>query len=327
MPSVTVHLQLAERVLESLRATPRLAPFDPHDHRAVNAFRQGAFGPDLGYMPGGHRPLSDLAHCLRSGDLTRALIGRARTQAEHGFAWGWLTHVLADTLVHPLVGCAVGELVHGTPSVFVDGDTAPVAHVRVEAGLDAVYAERNPGLRTVSLRPAFGRGRIAFLVEAFRETYGAAPAAHLFLRSHLTAARRAAQGLGIAAWTARLSPTGAEPLRTGADRQRGPLGWLRAVVGSRNVALGYVLPVPPSLWFLNAVRDVEENFVDLFVEEVELNGSGLANVNLDTGRPDLEDERHGGLRRALTALEKLGGRLPVLPAHGAAGPDARHGFT
>jgi hypothetical protein len=99
------------------------------------------------------------------------------------------------------------------------------------------------------------------------------------------------------------------------------------VVGSRNVALGYVLPVPPSLWFLNAVRDVEENFVDLFVEEVELNGRGLANVNLDTGRPDLEDERHGGLRRALTALEKLGGHLPVLPAHGAAVPDARHGFT
>jgi hypothetical protein len=313
MPSVTVHLQLAQRVLDSFRAAPRLAPFDPGDRGAVNAFRQGAFGPDLGYIPGGHRPLSDLAHCLHSGDLSRTLIRRARTPLEVGFAWGWVTHVLADTLIHPLVGCAVGELVHGSPSHFVDGDTAPVAHVRVEAGLDAVYAERNPELRTLPMRPVFGPGRIAFLVEAFRETYGAAPAAHLFLHSHLTAARRAAQGLGLAAWTARLLPTRVEPLRTGADRHRGPISWLRTVVGSRNVALGYVLPAPPSLWFLNAVRDVEENFVELFGEEVELGGEGLANVNLDTGRPDLQEQGYGGLRRALSLLEELGGRLPALP--------------
>lgn len=314
MPSVTVHLHLAERVLDSLRASPVGAPFPLHDGGAVNAFRQGAFGPDLGYVPGGHRPLSDLAHCLHSGDLTRALIRRARTPVERAFAWGWVTHVLADGLIHPLVGCAVGELVHGTPARFVDGDTAPVAHVRVESGLDAIYAERHPELRSKPLRPVFGRAGIAFLVDAFRETYGAAPAAHLFLRSHLNAVRRVGQGLGLAAWTVRILPTGrCDPLRTGEERRRGPLDWLRATLGSRNVALGYVLPVLPPLWFLDAVRDIEENFVDLFDEEVALGGRGLANVNLDTGRPDLQEREYGGLRRALSTLTELGGDPPDLP--------------
>jgi hypothetical protein len=88
-------------------------------------------------------------------------------------------------------------------------------------------------------------------------------------------------------------------------------------MGGRNVALGYVLPAPPPLWLLNAVRDVEETFVDLFREEVALEGAGLANVNLDTGRPDLEERGYGGFRRALSLLERLGGRLPALPAPAA----------
>lgn len=314
MPSVTVHLALADQVLAHWRRRPPPAPFDARDPDDANAFRQGALGPDLGYMPGGHRPLSDLAHCLRTADLTRALITRARTPRERAFAWGWVTHVLADTMIHPMVGCAVGELVHGSPAHFEDGDAQPEAHVRVEAGLDALYARRFPDLRRRSLRPSFDALGIEYLVGAFRDTYGAAPDSARFLRSHRNATRRIAQGLALAAFTAHTMPCDRRPLRTGWDPEAGPFARLRSRLSRSSPALAYLLPVPPSLWFLNAVRDVEETFVDLFLEEFESGGAGLANVNLDTGRPDVEERHYGGLRRSLDLLRRLGGRVPALPA-------------
>ncbi len=314
MPSVTVHLRLAEQVLESRRGSGRSQPFDADDPRDANAFRQGALGPDLGYIPGGHRPLSDLAHCLRPADLTRALIARARTSRERAFAWGWVTHVLADTLIHPLVGCAVGELVAGSPARFQSGDSQPIGHVRVEAGLDAVFAGRYPDLGRLRLRPAFDSAGIQFLVGAFRDTYRAAPPAPLFLSSHRSAARAGAHGLLLALASARTLPSNDAPLRTGTGRRYPSLGRLRSLLAASCVAMAYVLPVRPPMWLVEAVRDVEEGFVELFDEEVALAGQGLANVNLDTGRPDLAECDYGGLRRSLDLIDELGGALPSTSA-------------
>src|SRR5688572_19343215 len=200
LPSVTVHLALAERTLAVWRPPKPL--FDPHDPVALNAFRQGAFGPDLGYFPGGYRPLSDLAHCLRVGDLTRALARGARTAVERAFALGWVTHVLADHAIHPLIACAVGELLHGRPDRPVDGDTDPIAHVRVEAGLDAHWARRRPRFRWLPARPVFDERSVRFLARAYGETYGTWFPEALFLRSHRLSVRRARQGLHLAAWSA-----------------------------------------------------------------------------------------------------------------------------
>src|SRR5262245_18199805 len=108
MPGVTLHLHLADRSLRHWRAE-NSAPFPLDDPAALEAFRHGAFGPDLGYFPGGPTALSDLAHAHRTGDLCRALVQGARTALERAFAWGWVGHVLADLSVHPLIGCAVGE--------------------------------------------------------------------------------------------------------------------------------------------------------------------------------------------------------------------------
>ena len=77
MPSVTLHLVLADRILERWLDVPQEAPFDPTNPTYVNAFHQGAIGPDLGYFPGGHKLLSELSHMVRSGDLTRSLARRA----------------------------------------------------------------------------------------------------------------------------------------------------------------------------------------------------------------------------------------------------------
>ena len=78
----------------------------------------------------------------------------------------------------------------------------------------------------------------------------------------------------------------------------------------------------PPVWFLNAVRDVEENFPDLFFEEVELAGAGLGNVNLDTGRPDLEESDYGGLHRAFEVLRALGADVASFAGAPAALPNA-----
>lgn len=81
--------------------------------------------------------------------------------------------------------------------------------------------------------------------------------------------------------------------------------------------MAYVLPVRPPMWLVEAVRDVERGFVDLFEEEVALAGEGLANVNLDTGRPDLGEREYGGLRRSIDLLDDLGGVLPPCSATSA----------
>jgi hypothetical protein len=307
MPSVTVHLRLAERVLDHWRTRPHGAPFSPGDPDAVSAFRQGAFGPDMGYVPGGHRALSDLAHCYRTGDLCRHLIRAAHTPLERAFAQGWLTHVLADALIHPLVGCVTGELTRGSPAIFVDADRDMITHVRIEAGLDAVFAARHPELQGLVGPPALRHSSsLDFVVEAYRAVYGVAPARAHFRRAHRITARRAAQGMALAQWTARLLPEPARaPVRAGEPRT-GPLARFRSVVGGRSVALGYLFPILPPLWFLDSVHGVERDFVELFLAEHASDARGLPNLNLDTGRLEMDDPTHGGLRRSIDALRGLG---------------------
>jgi hypothetical protein len=205
-------------------------------------------------------------------------------------------------LVHPLIGCAVGELHYGSPRYFVDGDFDRVTHVRVESGIDALYAERYPELRRGRIDPVFGTRTIRYLVGAFERTYGVAPDTRHFLHSHRLAGRRAMQGAGLSAISAFTMPSDAAQDHA----EPGPVRALRSFVGRQSVGLAYVLPAPPPLWLINAVRDVEETFVELFLEEYESAGETLPNLNLDTGRPDLGEVWHGGLRRSLALLAELG---------------------
>jgi hypothetical protein len=149
MPGVALHFVLADRVLNRWRTDhgAEAPPFDVADPSVLNAFYHGAVGPDLGYFPGGYQVLSDLAHCVRPAHLVRQLLCFARTDRQRAFALGWMTHVLADQTIHPVIGRAVGELLHGRRDRFVDGSAHPIAHLRVENGLDAWFAERHPAWR------------------------------------------------------------------------------------------------------------------------------------------------------------------------------------
>ena len=271
--------------------------------------------PDMGFMPGGFRPLSDLAHSLRSGTLTRAMLDSARSPLETAFAWGWVTHVLADALIHPIIGCAVGELVTGSPSRFIDGDQDTLSHVRVEVGLDALYAERYPELRETPLRPIGGAPQVGFVRRAYRTTYGVAPDRGRLADSLFRVPRRMAQGLVLAALSNRAMPTHQDL----SEVDSGPLLKLRSFVGRTSISAAFLLPAPPPLWLINAVRDVEEVFPDHVAEAVQSGCDGLQNLNLDTGGPDLEEVGYGGLHRAIHYIQARGGSSPTLPGFLAQG--------
>lgn len=308
MPSVTLHLRLAELILDHWKTSGGPAPFDPrHPHEAA-AFRLGAMGPDIGYFPGGFRPISDLAHAVSPGELARALIHHSSSPRERAFSWGWVTHVLADVLVHPMVGCAVGELTHGSPGFFVAGDDDPVNHVRVEAGLDGLYARRHPELRTCEFSVPLGERSLGLVLAAYRDTYGVAPPPERLAEALTLAPRRMSQGLALASVAARAMPPGG-----GTGRRRTAFRRLRGFVGQQSVSLAFMLPEPPPLWLINAVRDMEENFVEIFLEELEGGGASIPDANLDTGRPWQAELDHGGFLRAAEYLRAQGAPPRGLP--------------
>ena len=292
MPGVTLHLHLAERSLESWRAAGA-APFPLDDAAAVDAFRHGAFGPDLGYFPGGPTPLSDLAHAHRSADLCRALVAGARDSVERAFAWGWVSHVLADLMIHPLLGCAAGELLDGQAGRFVQGDQSPELHGRVEAGLDAIVASRYPHIRTRSLGPALDERSIAFVAGAYRDTYDIVLDQSMLLRAHRAAAKRAWQGLVLATWGAKVLQ------RIGCVRTGQGEGRFRRRIAKSSLVLAYLLPVEPPSWLLASVRSVARSFPRLLTHSWRTGLAELENHNLDTGRREADEERHGAFVRAV----------------------------
>jgi hypothetical protein len=158
MPQPALHLLLARRTVARWRSRAD-APFDVHDDAAVNAFLHGSLGPDMGNFPGGSRALAHLVHTRRTGDLQRALIARAVTQQERAFACGWLSHIIADVLIHPIVNDVVDRHTHR-------GIADLVEHVRVEVGIDVWFCWQHPALDGLRLRPAFDRNGYGFLVDA-----------------------------------------------------------------------------------------------------------------------------------------------------------------
>lgn len=302
MPGVTLHFVLADRVLSAWRTHGWAPPFDLDDPVALNAFYHGAVGPDLGYFPGGERFLSDLAHCVRTGELTRALLAAARTVRERAFAWGWLTHYLADEAIHPIIGRGVGELLTGCRDRFVDGASNLFAHLRVEIGLDAWHAEQAPAVRGRRLKDAFGPAEIGFLVNAYAKTYGVAMAPEPFLRSHRAATRRVGHALGTMRLLAALMNSTSERLPSMLRRA------LRAAYDRdslRSLGLAYLNPVRPSQWLLEEVDIAMRQHTVRFMEHFFAGAGDLDDVNLDTGRPLQLEAEHEGALRGLEGLARM----------------------
>lgn len=299
MPAPALHFLLAGRVYEAWERTPVRAPFHPGPDTR-NTFLHGSIGPDMGYFPGGDSLLAELAHYARTGAFCRALVDEAATDVERAFAWGWVTHVLADVAIHPLVNEACGELLAGS-RVPLWGDAVTEAHLRVETGLDAAFHARDPGLRRLRTLPAMDASSFRGMQRAYGRTFGAAPPMDSLLRSH----RQVTRLLGPAAHVRGL-----------AARAVAEDGWLSgrlARAGFQGAALlsapgsharGLLSPVRPSAWLMEEVDQIATGFADWFDSHYVTELRFLRDYCLDTGEPQEHDS--SAAARAIAALHARG---------------------
>ncbi|HYR08185.1 MAG TPA: zinc dependent phospholipase C family protein, partial [Longimicrobium sp.] len=270
-----------------------------------NAFLHGALGPDMGYFPGADPLLAELAHHARTGAFCRALVGEARTDEARAFAWGWVTHVLADVAVHPLVNEACGELATGVRTPLWGAEVA-VAHLRVETGLDAACHARHPELARLRGLPALDPGVFHAVRCAYLHTYGAAPDAEALVHAHRQVVRLlgpgarvrgvaacAVDGRGAGAWAARMA------LRAAAR------------LGARNAhAEGLFSPVRPAPWLLDEVDAIAAGFADWFGAHYASGLRFLRDHCLDTG--EAHDHDQPCARAAIDALRARWAAAPEL---------------
>jgi hypothetical protein len=311
MPNVTLHLLLAERVLGSWTGRS-VAPFPADEPVFRNAFLQGAFGPDLGYFPGGERFFSDLAHCVTSGTLTRTLLDRARTPLERAFAWGWVTHVVADRRLHPVVGRGLGDFRRmssddGTTPAFVSADADPAGHVRVETGIDAWISNLHPALRRRSFSPVFDAVSIRFLGDAYRSVYGVEVDPGRLLASHRATVDMSTKALMAVGF---LAPGSERPATRLGEATVALAGLATRALGRGEMTVAFLSPVPPPAWLRIAVAEEVAGFVERVDEVMGDPETALPDVNLDTGRPDGADADHGVTLETLRTLDGLRGTTP-----------------
>ena len=310
-------MAVAGRVLRQWKATPGRAPIQVERPAVRDGFLHGALAPDMGFVPGNRRLVSEAAHYLRPGDLTRALLAAAGSDEEEAFAWGWASHLLADVEIHPLVGRAVGERLYGDRHRRMDALADVATHVSLEVGLDmAVLRREGTGLPAPPARPFFPHhGRIRCLTRALEETYDVQWDGHLLARHHVQAVRltrwwpRALRLLplsppgglgagpgGVVAGPGELAdgPGGsAEGGASGRGDGRAAIGssplaraWVGTVgrVSGHGTPLsGFLAPEAPRRWFMEEVLDRFDGFAARFQRWVDAGLDGVGNPNMETG--------------------------------------------
>lgn len=298
MPGPALHHLLAGDLHARWEAAPLHAPFAPSAETRA-ALLHGALGPDMGYFPGADPLLSELAHHARTGAFCRALVAEAETDAERAFAWGWVTHVLADIAVHPLVNDACGELLLGRRTPLW-GPAVSAAHMRVETGLDAAVHARHPARSAVRALPPLDPAVLAGMRRAYLRTFGAAPPAEALVDAHRSVTRLLGpsarlRGLAVrAAGGSRLARAG---LRTCA---------LLSARGSH--AEGLFSPLAPAAWLMDEVEGIVEGFADWFGAHYGSDLRFLRDHCLDSGEP-----HDGDPPCARAAIAALHARVPARP--------------
>ena len=313
MPNAGVHLLLVHDLLERWRAAPALAPFPARDVRAARAFAHGALAPDIGYFPGGDRLFSELAHLVGSADLARELTERACTPEQQGYAWGWVTHVLADGAIHPLLNEAGGEHRHGDRARPVSSTDDVRLHMRLEYGLDAAVFARAPRLNAMRCDGDVASDTIEMVVDAYRALYGWSPPASALASSHRMSSRLAHIALAL------------DRLHSATLRSRPVRRLARAVAGAavvplRALPVGYrdstvmravLEPIAPPAWLVDAALTTVESVARALGERCEQDLHVLPNRNLITG---VHSSRDGRDRRTLDALLELEARRQIARA-------------
>jgi len=300
MPCANVHLMLAGRVLEGWERAPSTAPVPVRDPEVRAAFLSGALAPDAGFVPGTRRRMSEFAHYLSPGDLTRSLLAEATSDGERAFALGWASHVLGDVELHPLVGRAVGERLFGDRGVRVNTADDVTTHVSIEVGLDLAVADAaGAALPAPPERAWVDPPAARFLARSLERTYGVAWSPALLLRDQLRS------GAMMRNWPRALS------LVRRADEGgvvARLLGLARAVAPEGSAHRGFFRPETPARWLVEEVQERAAGFAARFQQGVEDNMATLGNRNLETGEENPPGSGHPATDRAWADLEAARGQ-------------------
>lgn len=273
MPQPALHLLIGQQKLARW-ATSGSAPFDADDPSCVNAFLHGTLAPDMGNFPGGSSDLARAVHTRRTAEVVRALMDAAVTPAETAFTWGWLSHVLADIEIHPLVNAAATT--HGAGRLKLS------EHVRVEVGIDVWFCCADSLLDGVRLRPAFDRAGYSFLRDVLRRE----------LRVPVTAAQLVKMERGLILFShaaLRFARGAARQLCWGQDGPRPKLGdaivWHAAtrVSPADSVVHAYLKPHRPDAALVDATRHAIDRVHAQFHHYERTGLDGLPSVNLEDG--------------------------------------------
>lgn len=295
MPGPALHYLLASRVYARWECSPVSAPFEP-SAAVRGAFLHGSLGPDMGYFPGADPMLAELAHHARTGAFCRALVHEAETDLERAFAWGWVTHVLADVAVHPLVNDACGELLLGRRTPLWGPEVA-IAHLRVETGLDAAYHARHPDAARFRSLPPLAPGLFESVRRAYLRTFGAAPATDALLRAH----RQVTLLLGPSARVRDLAARAVGGPGPAGGRVAGAvLAAMAQLSRPDSHAWGLFSPVRPSPWLLSETDEIVAGFADWFDSHYVSDLRFLRDHCLDTG--ECQDADRPCARHAIAAL-------------------------
>ena len=275
MPAATFHLVVANGLLEKWPASIR--KFEIGEPSNTDAFRAGALGPDMGYL-GGSSFLSDLAHYVRTGDLARALLTASKNENDVAFALGWVSHIIADVIVHPLVNDGVGRWAnHDGPINYAED---PVSHLRLEMGIDGHYQhlldiEKTKALYFEPQNP---------IDTALQSVYGSAVDPVVVLDCHQKTANRSRLALLAA---------GVIGDQLGNARDNSNTGWQEKLIFLllKSVSLAVpktwlfslTHPLRPDMIFVESMIAAHSQIQERFFDAVNDHLESLPNYNLDLG--------------------------------------------
>ena len=344
MPCATVHLDAAGRVLDRWKEDPSGSPFDASRADLATAFLQGSVAPDMGYVPGVDRFVSDLAHYIRSVDLTRSLVDRAEDPRQEAFAWGWATHVLADILIHPLVGRACGELLYGSRELRLNSGADLAAHVGMEVGLDGEILISRRGVPAPPPVPSGAPHEAKLLAEALGRIYDLDWNPRFLEKSQRRAARlnqgwptalrvvngrlegEVSGGVGVDI------PASGGGLQFGEPPEKSRRGRFQRITSFAASALGrfaapgtpafgFLRPLRPPRWLVSEVLETLGQFPERFQDLVSGGLTTLENHNLESGVPESSGVQHPEALKTQVRLKSVrAGRSPAAGLVATAAP-------
>lgn len=147
----------------------------------VDSYVAGATGPDIALISFpveerlGWRHPGDWPHYYRTGEFTMNLLDMADTPAEAAFAWGWLTHTIVDSTIHPLVN-AYGGYYTGDALSDAERKRAKDRHLSLELfeNRHVIEMARGRAYFPDSYRVDHERVPLSLVAAAYSVTYGIA---------------------------------------------------------------------------------------------------------------------------------------------------------